>query len=202
MSTLVAVVVSVVGVVAAYLLGTLPSAIMVARSKGIDITTFGSGNPGASNVGRALGTKWFVVVFLLDAAKGAIPVFVSMVAFDNRPMAYVCGGAAILGHIFPVTRGFHGGKGIATGGGVLLPLHPPVMIGAVVFWLVAAKVSKKASLASIVVVPLVMVALVVKGTPGWEILSLVGLGVLIEIRHVSNIKRLFSGTEHDVSHGS
>lgn len=196
------VVIAIVGVIAAYLLGTLPSAIMVARSKGIDITTFGSGNPGASNVGRALGTKWFIVVFVLDAAKGAIPVFVSIAAFDNRPMAYVCGAAAIVGHIFPVTRGFHGGKGIATGGGVLLPLHPPVMVGAVVFWLLAAKVSKKASLASIVVVPLVMVALVVKGTPGWEILSLVGLGVLIEIRHLSNIKRLFSGTEHDVSHGS
>jgi len=193
---------AVAGVVAAYFSGTLPSAIMVARSKGVDITTFGSGNPGASNVGRALGTKWFVVVFLLDAAKGAVPVFVSAVMFDNRPVAYVCGAAAILGHIFPVTRGFHGGKGIATGGGVLLPLHPPVMIGAVVFWLVMAKVSKKASLASIVVVPLVMVALAVRGTPAWEIASLIGLGALIEIRHLSNIKRLITGTEHGVSHGS
>jgi len=196
------IVIAIVGVVVSYLLGTVPSAIMVARSKGVDITTFGSGNPGASNVGRALGTKWFIVVFLLDAAKGAVPVFISAVALDNRPMAYVCGAAAILGHVFPVTRRFHGGKGIATGGGVLLPLHPPVMIGAVVFWLLAAKVSKKASLASIGVVPLVMVALTVKGTAAWELLSLVGLGVLIEIRHLPNLKRLFSGTEHDVSHGS
>ena len=193
---------AVVGVVAAYMFGTMPSAIVVARSKGVDITSFGSGNPGASNVGRALGMKWGALVFLLDAAKGAVPVAVSAFAFDNRPMAYVCGGAAILGHVFPVTRGFHGGKGIATGGGVLLPLHPPVMLGAVVFWLVAAKATKKASVASIVVVPLVMVALAVKGTPAWEILSLVGLGLLIEIRHLSNIKRLIKGTEHAVQHGS
>lgn len=193
---------AVVGVVAAYLLGTMPSAIVVARSKGVDITTFGSGNPGASNVGRALGMKWGAVVFALDAAKGAVPVAVALVAADGRGLAYVCGAAAIVGHIFPVTRGFKGGKGIATGGGVLLPLHPPVMIGAALFWLLTAKVTKKASVASIVVVPLVMVALAVLGTPVWEIAALVGLGALIEIRHLPNIKRLITGTEHAVRHGS
>ena len=193
---------AVVGVVAAYLLGTMPSAIVVARSKGVDITTFGSGNPGASNVGRALGMKWGAVVFALDAAKGAVPVAVALVAADGRGLAYVCGAAAIVGHIFPVTRGLKGGKGIATGGGVLLPLHPPVMIGAALFWLLTAKVTKKASVASIVVVPLVMVALAVLGTPVWEIAALVGLGALIEIRHLPNIKRLITGTEHAVRHGS
>lgn len=195
-------VLAVVGIVAAYLFGTMPSAIVVARSKGVDITSFGSGNPGASNVGRALGMKWGALVFVLDAAKGAVPVAVALVAADGRGLAYVCGAASILGHIFPVTRSFKGGKGIATGGGVLLPLHPPVMIGAVAFWLITAKVTKKASVASIVVVPLVMVALAVLGTPAWEIAALVGLGALIEIRHLSNIKRLITGTEHAVRHGS
>lgn len=195
-------VLAVVGVVAAYLLGTMPSAIVVARSKGIDITSFGSGNPGASNVGRALGMKWGALVFALDAAKGAVPVALALVAADGRGLAYVCGAAAIVGHIFPVTRGFKGGKGIATGGGVLLPLHPPVMIGAALFWLLTAKVTKKASVASIVVVPLVMVALALLDTPAWEIGALVGLGALIEIRHLSNIKRLITGTEHAVRRGS
>lgn len=193
---------AIIGVVASYALGMMPSAIVVARSKGIDITTFGSGNPGASNVGRALGMKWGALVFLLDAAKGAIPVAVALVASDVRSIAYVVGAAAIVGHIFPVTRGFKGGKGIATGAGVLLPLHPPVMIGAAIFWLLTAKVTKKASVASIVVVPLVMVALALIGTPAWEIASLVGLGALIEIRHLPNIKRLVTGTEHAVRHGS
>lgn len=183
--------------VASYFSGTTPSAIVIARSKGVDITSFGSGNPGASNVTRALGMKWGVMVFVLDAAKGAIPVAIAL--SWSRPLAYGCAAAAILGHIFPVTRGFKGGKGIATGGGVLLPLHPPVMLGAVAFWGIVTKVTKKASLASIIVVPLVMVALAVLGTPAWEIAALIGLGLLIEIRHVSNIKRLIRGTEHAVT---
>ena len=183
--------------VASYFAGTTPSAIVIARSKGIDITTFGSGNPGASNVARALGMKWGAMVFALDAAKGAIPVAIALAW--SRPLAYGCAAAAIVGHIFPVTRGFKGGKGIATGGGVLLPLHPPVMLGAATFWLITAKLTKKASLASIVVVPLVMIALAVIGTPAWEIFAMIGLGVLIEIRHVSNIKRLLRGTEHAVT---
>lgn len=181
----------------AYASGMLPSAIVVARAKGVDITSFGSGNPGASNVARALGAKWGVVVFVLDAAKGAVPVALALLA--DRPLAYGCAAAAVLGHIFPVTRGFRGGKGIATGGGVLLPLHPPVMLAAATTWLVLAKVSKRASVASILVVPAVIVALVVRGTPGWEIAALAGLAGIIEIRHLSNIRRLFSGTEHALS---
>jgi glycerol-3-phosphate acyltransferase PlsY len=188
--------VAVLAVVVAYFIGTLPSAIIIARSKGIDITTFGSGNPGASNVARALGWKYGGMVFVLDAAKGAIPVAAML---SDRPIAYLCGAAAIVGHIFPVTRSFKGGKGIATGGGVLLPLHPPVMLGALITWLLIAKVGKKASVASIVVVPLVMVGLAVIGTPAWEIFAFIGLGVLIEIRHLSNIKRLITGTEPPVS---
>ena len=187
---------AVIAVVAAYFIGTLPSAIIIARSKGVDITTFGSGNPGASNVARALGWKYGGMVFVLDAAKGAIPVAALL---SDRPIAYLCGAAAIVGHIFPITRSFKGGKGIATGGGVLLPLHPPVMVGALITWLLIAKVGKKASVASIVVVPLVMIGLAIIGTPAWEIFAFIGLGVLIEIRHLSNIKRLITGTEPPVS---
>ncbi len=188
--------IAILAVTAAYFIGTLPSAIIIARSKGVDITSFGSGNPGASNVARALGWKYGGLVFVFDAAKGAIPVAAML---SDRPIAYLCGAAAIVGHIFPVTRSFKGGKGIATGGGVLLPLHPPVMIGALITWVLIAKVGKKASLASIVVVPLVMVALAVIGTPAWEIFAFIGIGILIEIRHLSNIKRLITGTEPPVS---
>lgn len=192
------VIVSVAALVASYVIGMLPSAIVVARSKGVDITTFGSGNPGASNVARALGAKWGVVVFVLDAAKGALPVAV-MLAAGSRPVAYLCGAAAILGHIFPVTRGFKGGKGIATGGGVLLSLHPPILAGALVGWFLIMKATKKASVASIVIVPIVIVLVAVTGTPGWEIGGFLALALLIEIRHISNIKRLFSGTEPPMS---
>lgn len=107
----------------AYLLGTFPSAIMVARSKGIDITTVGSGNPGASNIARTLGAKWGIAVFAMDALKGAVPAAVGLL-LDTRPGAYVLVAAAVLGHMYPVTRGFRGGKGVATLGGATIVLHP------------------------------------------------------------------------------
>lgn len=182
----------VLGIIGSYILGMLPSAIVVARAKGVDITSFGSGNPGASNVARAIGWKYGSIVFALDAAKGAIPAFLLL---GHRPSAYICGAVAIVGHIFPVTRRFKGGKGIATGGGVLLVLHPIIMVIAAVSWIVIMKVSKKASVASIAIVPLVIVLLIATGKPAWEVLAFVGLGVLIEIRHLSNIKRLLSKSE-------
>jgi glycerol-3-phosphate acyltransferase PlsY len=104
-----------------------------------------------------------------------------------------------VGHIFPITRGFKGGKGIATGAGVLLVLHPLIMVISAVSWIAIMKLSKKASVASIVVVPLVVVLLAVTGKPAWEIFAFIGLGVLIEIRHLSNIKRLLSGSEPPIS---
>lgn len=193
-------VLAVAAIVASYLLGTVPSAIVVARSKGVDITSIGSGNPGASNVSRALGAKWGVLVFVMDAAKGALPSGLALL--DGRPLAYACGAAAILGHVFPATRGFRGGKGIATGAGVLLPLHPPVIVGAALTWLVIMKSTKRASIASIVTVPVVLLAVLLRGTAGWEVASLVGIALLVETRHLSNIRRLFSGTEHSISHDS
>lgn len=186
----------VLGMLGGYALGTMPSAIVVARAKGVDITTFGSGNPGASNVARAIGWRYGIIVFALDAAKGAVP---ALVMIGHRPSAYVCGAVAIVGHIFPVTRRFKGGKGIATGAGVLLVLHPVIMIIAAASWVAIMKITKKASLGSIAVVPLVIVLLAVTGKPGWEILAFIGLGALIEIRHLSNIKRLLTGSEPPVS---
>ena len=188
--------IAIVAIVASYAVGTLPSAIVVARARGIDITTTGSGNPGASNVARALGAKWGILVFALDAAKGALPTAVTL---GNRELAYACGAAAIVGHIFPATRRLKGGKGIATGAGVLLVLHPVVLAAVLFTWLVIMKVGKKASLASIIVVPLVLVGLALQKTPGWEFAAFIGIALLIEVRHVSNIKRLFSGTEPPVT---
>ena len=186
-------------VVAAYVCGTLPSAIAVARSKGVDITSFGSGNPGASNVGRALGTKYFVIVMVMDALKGAVPVAVML---GDRHVAYMCGAAAVLGHVYPVTRKFRGGKGVATGAGVVLVLHPFILLAAFVTWLVLSKVTGKASIASIVAVPVVVGGFVVADVPMWEVWAVIGIGLLVEIRHLGNIKRLLSGSENRMSGSS
>ena len=180
--------------IASYFLGTIPSAIVVARAKGVDITTFGSGNPGASNVGRALGFKYFVIVFIIDFAKGAIP---TLLLLNERPAAYICGAAAILGHIFPITRKFKGGKGLATGAGVLLPLFPLVMLICMVSWFSIMKTTKKAGLASVLAVPLALVLIVTIGNQAsWEFFAFIAIGLLIEIRHISNIKRILSGSEN------
>lgn len=189
--------VAILAVVVAYLCGTLPSAILIAKSKGVDITAVGSGNPGASNVARALGTKYGIFVFALDALKGAIPV--AIVTISDRPVAYACAASAVLGHVFPITRRFKGGKGVATGAGSLFPLHPFILLGALVVWLGLTKTTKKASIASIVIVPMLIAAFVVSGTPAWEVFALVGIGLLVEVRHLSNIKRLITGTEPPVS---
>ncbi len=185
-------------IVLSYFLGTLPSAIVVARSKGIDITTVGSGNPGASNVARALGTKYGALVFLIDAAKGAIPAILGLAA-NGDAGAYICATAAILGHMFPITRKFRGGKGIATGAGMMLVMHWYVLAYLFVSWLIIAKVTKKASVGSILLVPTIPIVLWLIGTPAWEILTIIAIGALIEIKHVPNIKRLLTGSEPPVT---
>mgnify|MGYP006269280871 FL=1 len=186
-------------VVVSYFCGTLPSAIAVARSKGVDITSFGSGNPGASNVGRALGTKYFVIVMVMDALKGAVPVALML---GDRHIAYLCGAAAVVGHVFPVTRRFRGGKGVATGAGVVVVLHPFVLLAAFGSWLVVSKATGKASIASIVAVPVVIGGFFVARVSMWEVWSMIGIGLLVEIRHIGNIKRLLSGSENRMSGSS
>ena len=187
---------TVLAVVVAYFMGTIPSAIVIARSKGVDITTFGSGNPGATNVGRALGTKYFVICMLMDAGKSFVP---TIAMIGDRHVAYMCGAAAIVGHIFPVTRKLKGGKGIAAGAGVLLAVQPVAALAAFAAWLLLSRTTGKSSIGSIAAVPVAVAALALSGVPAWEVWSMVGIGLLVEIRHIGNIKRLLSGSENRMS---
>ena len=159
----------VVLIVVAYLLGTFPSATLIARANGVDIATFGSGNPGASNVTRALGWRKGIWVYFLDALKGVIATVIPLIV-DGRPLAYCCGAAVILGHMFPVFRRSAGGKGVATGSGVLLALHPILAPFAVALWWLVSRVTGKAAVGSLVAVAIVPVGLAVLGTPAWEYL--------------------------------
>jgi acyl phosphate:glycerol-3-phosphate acyltransferase len=181
----------------AYLLGTFPSAILIARANGIDISTFGSGNPGASNVTRALGWRKGVWVYVLDAGKGALAAGLGL-ALDGRPMAYWCGAAAIVGHMFPVFRRFKGGKGVATGSGVLLIVQPILAPLAVGLWWVVSKATGKAALGSVVAVALVPIGLVVLDKPAWEFVAVAGLCALIVVKHTSNIVRIVRREEHSL----
>jgi glycerol-3-phosphate acyltransferase PlsY len=178
----------------AYLLGTFPSAVLVARARGIDITTSGSGNPGASNVSRVLGRKLGLFVFVLDGLKGALSVLAGFVAFEYAG-ALMLACAAVVGHVFPITRRFKGGKGVATAGGAMLALYPLVSVTLLALWLAVVKLSKKASLASLAIVIGLPIGLGIAGRPATEIVTTVGLGIFVIWRHWPNLKRLFRGEE-------
>jgi glycerol-3-phosphate acyltransferase PlsY len=185
-------------IVASYLLGTFPSAIIIARANGVDISTFGSGNPGASNVTRALGWRKGAWVYALDALKGAIPTAVALVV-DGRPLAYWCGAAAIVGHMFPVFRHFRGGKGVATGSGALVVLHPPLAAVCVALWWVTTKLTGKAAVGSILAIVAVPIGLIVEDAPAWEFLAVAGVCALIMVKHIDNVLRLIRREEHSLS---
>jgi glycerol-3-phosphate acyltransferase PlsY len=188
-------------VVPAYFLGTFPSAVMVARAKGVDIYSVGSGNPGASNVARAVGTKWGLLVFLLDGLKGAIPAAVGL-ALDDRKLAYALLAAAVLGHMFPATRKFKGGKGVATMAGGAIVLWPVVAAVLAFVWYPVRKLTGKASLATFALAIGYPIGVWIAGAAGWEILAVLGLEVVVLAKHTDNIKRLIAGTELSGSHGT
>lgn len=179
----------------AYLAGTFPSAVLVARASGVDIRDVGSGNPGASNVTRVLGWRRGVWVFVLDAAKGALAASTGLIV-AGRPAGYVLGGAAVVGHVFPVWTRFRGGKGVATGGGVFAVLSPIVFAILVALWFLISQVTKKASLASLVIIALVPVGVWVIRREIWEVVATIAIAMLVMARHLGNIKRLVTRREH------
>jgi acyl phosphate:glycerol-3-phosphate acyltransferase len=184
----------------AWLLGTFPSALLVARSRGRDILREGSGNPGASNVARLLGWRAGALVLLLDFSKGAIAAGTGMF-LGGRAGACVLGVAAVVGHTFPLFR--KGGKGVAAAGGALVVLYPLIVVGLAVVWFVVARLLHKASLASLLTTILFPVAIAALRAAGWgyhlwEIVAVSALAVLVVIRHLGNIRRLLRRQEIDL----
>ena len=169
-------------VVAGYLVGALSPATLAARRGGIDLRGIGSGNPGASNVGRALGRRTGVVVAVLDVLKGLLPA-VGFGAVDHRA-GLVAGFAAVLGHVTsPFLRG-RGGKGVATTAGAVLgsqPLWAPVLV---LVWLAVLGVSRWIALASMTAaVSLLAVALVLQEDRLWA----AALALVVLVRHRANV---------------
>jgi glycerol-3-phosphate acyltransferase PlsY len=189
------------GVAAAYLLGSIPSAYIAGKLlKGIDLRQHGSGNLGATNVYRVLGAKVAIAVLLFDTAKGTVPVwlFPNYVPADQRVWwAIAFGVAAILGHVRSVFLGWKGGgKGVATAGGVFLALAPVAMLAALGAWIVVAVSTGYVSLASLTAATVLPIALVVtKGirSPLTALAALVAAFVFWT--HRANIGRLRRGEE-------
>jgi acyl phosphate:glycerol-3-phosphate acyltransferase len=179
----------------AYLLCTFPSAAIVARAGGHDVLREGSGNPGASNVARLMGWKAGLLVMVADFSKGALAAGVGL-ALDGHRGAYVLGVAAVLGHMLPATRRFKGGKGVATGGGVLVVVFPLIVVGLGVVWFVIARVLKRASIASLVIAVAFPLLVWLTGGSALDIAVISAMAVVVILRHASNLRRLVRGEEH------
>lgn len=188
-----------------YLVGAVPFGYLVARLRGVNIFAEGSGNIGATNVGRVLGRKWGVLVFLLDFAKGALPPLVAQqVAADAAAVALPVGAGllAFLGHLYPIYLRFRGGKGVATATGVIAVLLPGPALVALLVWIAVLAASRYVSLASVtaaLALPLVrLLATEAPFAPDNRILTLFCLlaAGLIAVRHRSNLSRLLQGNEN------
>jgi glycerol-3-phosphate acyltransferase PlsY len=180
-------------VFASYLLGTFPTArVVVGRA-----IESGSGNPGAANAYRTGGRRAGVLVLLGDAAKGAIAAGLGY-GTGGRPLAFACGAAAVLGHVLPLMRPRHGGKGVATAAGmttVLFPLLAPV---AALTWIVVARLTRKASVASLAAITVVPAGAAITGRPAWEVLALLAVALVVFARHTPNLKALARGEERSL----
>jgi glycerol-3-phosphate acyltransferase PlsY len=196
----------VAAIVASYLLGSIPAAYLAGRSRGIDLRKHGSGNLGATNVIRVLGTKIGLLVFAVDMAKGAIPVALlprwvpvtAMPLGNPTVVGILCGIAAIIGHVRPVYLMFgRGGKGVATAGGVFLALAPIQTILALLVFAVVLLSSGFVSLGSLMsatVLPILLGVTVGVRSPLFAISVVVALFVFWT--HRANIVRLRNGEEH------
>lgn len=184
----------------AFLIGSLPFAFWMGKLHGLDIRQHGSGNPGATNVFRVLGKGWGIFCLLLDALKGAAPVWLFAPAHSRAGEGWMwaIGLAAIMGHIFSPFLRFKGGKGVATSLGVLLAIEPVAMLVALVVGLGIIFTTGYVSLASMAGALLVPLVLLLYHPEGWHHLSIAVtalLSIMIIWRHRANIARLRAGTE-------
>lgn len=186
----------------AYLLGSIPVGLLFARARGIDIRVAGSGNIGATNVARTVGKRLGLVVLLLDALKGALPMlllrWLDLAARVHPLVLTACGVAAIAGHCFPVWLRFRGGKGVATSLGVFLAVDPALVGIAVAVFAVLYALFRIVSVGSLVAALSFLVLLWLFHRPPAEIALGVAGTAIIVIKHRGNIGRLLRREESKV----
>jgi len=196
--------------VAAYLYGAVPFGFLAARwIKGVDIRQSGSGNIGATNAARALGFKFFPIIFLLDVSKGYVPTMLAAAAlagrsaYDPHPLVVCVGLAAVVGHVLPVYLRFRGGKGVATSTGVFLVMAPRQVLVAAGVWALVFAISRYVSVASVLAAAAFCAAVwLMRAAPLGAGVFLTALStfaaLFVVYRHRENIRRLLSGTEHRI----
>ena len=195
--------ISLLTALAAYLIGSIPTGYLIVKAKtGQDIRNIGSGSTGATNVKRVLGKKWFFIVMLLDALKGATPVLIakySTLNFDSIGLfAVIASIFVIVGHSKPVFLQFKGGKSVASGVGTILALNIFAGLSIAVIWGVITYISKYVSLGSIIALSLSPFLMYYFKSPICYIVYCIIAALYIIYLHRENIKRLIKGTENKV----
>jgi len=181
-----------------YLLGSIPFGYLAGKIYKIDIRKHGSGNIGFTNVMRVLGVKPAVVVLILDAAKGYVSALYGY-SIGGESLAVIGALAAMGGHTWPFALRFKGGRGVATGFGIILFFSYKITLIAILIWFLIVYFTRYVSLASIIAAFFVLVAMIAanKSLP-YLIFSIVG-ATLVIVRHYANIRRLLEGKENKIS---
>jgi glycerol-3-phosphate acyltransferase PlsY len=188
----------VIAVIAGYLLGSIPFAVLVTRTRGVDLRAVGSRNVGAANVLRTTGVRRAVVVLLLDAAKGAAAVLVARLLTDNLIVVMTAGLAAIAGHVFPAWIGFRGGKGVAASAGVFVMLAPLATAIAALVFVATIFVTRFISAGSIAGALALAIATLLGNAPAPVVAGAIVAALLVMHRHRDNVSRLIAGTERRI----
>ncbi len=182
-------------ILSTYLIASIPFGFIVGKLSGKDITKEGSGNIGATNVVRTIGKKAGIFVLLLDALKGFIPVYLSKFYFEDVFVAVVA-VVAVIGHCYSIFMKFKGGKGVATGLGVLIALSPKVALIVITLWLGIFLATGYVSLASVISAFMSWIMMnYIEANYYFTIAALIS-SVIIVYKHSSNIERLIKGTEN------
>ena len=185
-----------------YVLGAVPTGLLVGLAAGVDVRKAGSGNIGTANVLRSAG-KWAAVATLVgDMLKGVIPVVLARVLTDNAWIVATVGLAAVAGHCWPVFLKFKGGKGVATGSGTAVGLAPVVGLGLFAFWWAVVLVSRYTSLGAIAVMVVSPFVFLLTGQPLPYVLYTILGGGLVLWKHRENVRALLKGTERKVGQKS
>lgn len=178
-----------------YLVGSVPFALFLGRTAGIDVRVAGSGNVGAANVLRTAGAWRGMIVLALDVAKGVAAIVLAQLANASVALVALTGAAAIVGHVYPVWLRFHGGKGVAVAAGVFVILTPAATLAAAALFLVTVAATRYVSLGSIAASVVLPPATLVTGAPAPVVATATVMAALVLFRHRSNIQRLRAGAE-------
>ena len=189
-------------VIAGYLIGSIPFGWVLGKCLGIDVRSAGSGNIGATNVNRLLGKKMGAITLLADAGKAVLPMLAAAKFLGDQPSSQfwvaATGGAAFLGHLYPLYLKFKGGKGVATALGIFFYVQPLALSFCILVFVAVVRIWGYVSLGSLMAAALMPVLVFLLEGPGYKAYLAVLIAVLIWLKHAENIKRLINHQENKI----